>query len=132
MFTDADRSHFLEGVRLFNAGRYFEAHEVWEDAWRPMDAGTLREFLQGLIQCAVAMEHHRRGNAVGAARVLERATRRLAGVPGGYAGVDLAELLRRVEGALAREPGGAPRIRLADDRPPAPGQPDGPEPVSEG
>jgi predicted metal-dependent hydrolase len=40
-----------EGCRLFDAGRFFEAHEVWEGAWR-VEVGRVRRLLQGLIQVA--------------------------------------------------------------------------------
>jgi len=40
-----------EGRRLFDAGRFFDAHEVWEAAWR-VETGSARRVLQGLIQVA--------------------------------------------------------------------------------
>ena len=47
-------------------------------------------FLQGLIQWAVALEHHRRGNARGARSLLDRALANLDGAPPGCMGLDLA------------------------------------------
>ena len=55
----------LRGADLFNRQQFFEAHEVWEDAWRE-SAGEERRYFQGLIQCAVALEHS--GGATRAAR----------------------------------------------------------------
>ncbi len=46
--------------------------------------------LQGIIQWAVALEHHRRGNAHGARALLDRALANLAAGPPGDLGVDLA------------------------------------------
>lgn len=40
-----------EGRRLFDAGRFFDAHEAWEAAWR-VETGSARRVLQGLIQVA--------------------------------------------------------------------------------
>ncbi len=37
------------GRGLFNAGKFFEAHEIWEEAWRSEPEPT-RKLLQGLIQ----------------------------------------------------------------------------------
>src|SRR3989304_1334200 len=54
-----------EGIRSFNAGHYFEAHERWEDLWRQTH-GPLRLFYQGLIQAAVGLHHLNRGNRHGA------------------------------------------------------------------
>ena len=38
------RRALAEGSRHFDAGRYFEAHEVWEDAWR-VEEGEARRLL---------------------------------------------------------------------------------------
>jgi hypothetical protein len=40
------------GIELFNAGEFYECHEVLEDAWRP-SRGAERFFLQALIHFAV-------------------------------------------------------------------------------
>ncbi|MBI2881869.1 MAG: DUF309 domain-containing protein [Candidatus Tectomicrobia bacterium] len=40
-----------EGVALFNARKYWESHEAWEDVWREGNL-TERLFYQGLIQVA--------------------------------------------------------------------------------
>ena len=48
----------------FNRHEFFEAHETWEDAWH-MAWGIKHEFYQGMIQCAVALEHYRRSNPRG-------------------------------------------------------------------
>ena len=40
-----------EGRAHFNAHRFFEAHEVWEQAWL-VEMGSTRLLLQGLIQIA--------------------------------------------------------------------------------
>jgi hypothetical protein len=51
--TDEDREDFKRGIRLFNEGRFWHAHEAWEQVWRrhPEDG---RLFIQGLIQMAAA------------------------------------------------------------------------------
>lgn len=53
---DPKDTRFEEGCRLFDAGEYFEAHEVWEDIWAEA-GGARRAFLQCLIQVAVALHH---------------------------------------------------------------------------
>jgi len=90
-----------EGIRLFNAGDYFEAHEAWEDAWHA-SAGRTKATLQVLIQLAVALEHEKRGNRVGAGRMLERAGRRLEALPEPAAGLpDAGRLLEAARAYLA-------------------------------
>ncbi len=86
------------GVTLFNAGRFFEAHEVWEDAWRDAQ-GDDRAALQVLIQLAVCLEHRRRGNDLGVTRMLDRARRRLALAPPQWRGFDLPAITDAVEAA---------------------------------
>ncbi|MGH8905100.1 MAG: DUF309 domain-containing protein [Egibacteraceae bacterium] len=87
-------------VRLFDAQRFFEAHEFLEWIWKsdevPEDD---REFWKGVTQVAVGFTHAQRGNAGGAVRLLERARRYMAPYPGRYQGVDaeaLCEGARRV------------------------------------
>ncbi|MEW6128545.1 MAG: DUF309 domain-containing protein [Acidobacteriota bacterium] len=69
---------YLEGIRHFNGGRYFEAHEIWEEIWvRSSDEKRL--FYQLLIQAAVALHHYDKNNLIGArglyARVMDKAHR---------------------------------------------------------
>ena len=53
-----------KGIIFFNSGQYFDAHEAWEDLWRP-SGGPLRLFYQGLVQAAVGMHHLSQGNLNG-------------------------------------------------------------------
>lgn len=110
--------HYLEGIRLFNEAKFFQAHESWEEAWRHA-TGDERRFYQGLIQCAVALEHYRRGNCVGAARLAERFPPKFAGLPPTFMGLQIEEFLGRMReslrGAAAAkpfEPGSAPKIEI--------------------
>ncbi len=91
-------TEFDRGITLFNAANYFDAHEVWEDVWRAVPAAE-KKFLQGLIQIAVALHHHSRGNIEGTKSLLARAQRNLAGYPDSYGGVNLASVRLAVAGA---------------------------------
>jgi hypothetical protein len=82
---------FLAGIKLFNSAKFFEAHEVLEDVWRECH-GPDKKFLQALIQIAVGLHHHSRGNSVGARSLLARATRNLANCPENFRGIHLAPL----------------------------------------
>src|SRR5438876_688018 len=64
------------GLALIRQRRFFEAHEVLEDAWRAVEAEE-RDFFQGLVHVAVAWYQAGRGNRVGCERQLEKAARRL-------------------------------------------------------
>jgi len=63
-----------EGLRLFNAGKYFEAHEALEDAWNA-ETGRVRELYRGILQIAVVYLHVTRGNYNGAVKVYGRSQR---------------------------------------------------------
>ena len=63
---------------LFDAGLFFEAHEVLEPHWRRA-SGDTREALQGLIQIAVGYQHRVNGNAHGARSLLGGGVSKRAG-----------------------------------------------------
>ena len=103
-----DDPRYLEGIGHFNAGDYFEAHEVWEDLWHECPALD-RRFVQSLIQAAVALYHWGTGNAAGATTLFNRGRAKAADYPPVYHGLPLADLWTGVEGVLVRnEP--PPRI----------------------
>ena len=71
-----DRS-LAEAQALLDAGRPFHAHEVLEDAWKTAPEPE-RQLWRGLAQLAVGLTHAARGNARGAATLLERGGGNLA------------------------------------------------------
>jgi len=99
------------GLELIRGGRYFEAHEELELAWRAAEPAE-RDFFQGLVHVAVAWYQAGRGNAVGTSRQLEKAARRLAAFAPEHRGVDVGGVLAQVE--LARASGSLelPPVRL--------------------
>jgi hypothetical protein len=44
----------VRGARLHDAGKYWDAHEAWESAWRAEKDPETRRALQGLIQITAA------------------------------------------------------------------------------
>ena len=60
-----------EAQALLDAARPFHAHEVLEDAWKSAPEAE-RELWRGLAQLAVGLTHAMRGNARGAATLLDR------------------------------------------------------------
>lgn len=86
-----------EALRLWAEGRYFEVHEVLEEAWREAE-GEERRFLQGLILLAAALHQKALGKA--GLRNLRKAEARLNGLPCPYLGVDWEALLGEVRRRL--------------------------------
>lgn len=90
---------YLAGIRLFNQGDFFEAHEAWEELWL-ISTGEVKRFLQGLIQCAAAL-HHYQLNRLGAARkTFERSRQRFEGLPEDYMSLRIPDFLLEMEAFL--------------------------------
>src|SRR5689334_10194272 len=93
---------FELGINFFNSGRYFEAHEAWEDMWRPA-GGPLRLFYQGLVQSAVGMHHLAHGNLNGATAQLMKALAKLDQYPDRFCGIDNRQLITDLRRVLAEK-----------------------------
>lgn len=100
-----DREPFLEGIRLFNERKFWEAHEAWEEVWLPLGGGEER-FYGGLIQLAAGLHHlTQTGRWHAAARMFDEAQKKLEAFRPRHAGIDVDDLIARVErlGHAARE-----------------------------
>jgi predicted metal-dependent hydrolase len=80
-----------EGLRLFNAGNYFEAHEALEEAWNE-EKGPVRDLYRGVLQIAVVYLHITRRNYNGAIKVYGRSQRWLRDWPDVCRGIYVEEL----------------------------------------
>ena len=109
---------FADGVRHFNAGRYFEAHEAFEELLDDVEGDERWDLLVALIQIAVGYHKCAHGHA-GCARMLGLGLEKLAAFPALAWGVDVGELRRRVSEDLAAAGGGEAALagRLAGDPP---------------
>jgi predicted metal-dependent hydrolase len=111
---------FRRGIEQFNAGRFFEAHETWEEVWL-RSSEPEKTFLQGIIQMAAAFHHYSRGNTRGARSLLEASLARLARFPSAHRGMQLAALRAEAQTWAAALAAGAvpepevplPQIRFA-------------------
>ena len=97
---------YKAGLEHIRAGRFFEAHEELEVAWRAASPDE-RDFYQGLVHAAVAWYQAGRGNTVGAARQLEKGLRRLEPFEPMHRGVDVAGVRRQLYAAQAIVLGGS-------------------------
>ena len=97
---------FERGLGLIREGRFFEAHEQLELAWRAAAADE-RDFYQGLVHVAVAWYQAGRGRPVATASQLAKAARRLGPFAPAHRGVDVADVLAQVERARATLAGGS-------------------------
>lgn len=86
-----------EGIRLFNAGRFFEAHESFEDFYSRTEAKH-KPFLEGLVQLAAACRLYRDfGEAEGAVRMVRQALIRLENYQPRYLGIRVGRLIVAME-----------------------------------
>ena len=97
---------YKAGLEHIRAGRFFEAHEELEIAWRAA-VPEERDFYQGLVHVAVAWYQAGRGNNVGATRQLEKGLRRLEPYEPEHRGVDVAGVRRQLRAAQAVVLGGS-------------------------
>jgi predicted metal-dependent hydrolase len=101
------------GVELFNEGRYWEAHEVWEEAWTPDRHGPDRGFWKGLIQIAAGCLHYTRRNRRGAVNKWRGGADYLRPYLPLHRGVELPPLVAFADaGVAALEAGGWPDLAL--------------------
>lgn len=68
------------GVELFNAGEYYEQHDLFEAAWMEEER-PIRDLYQGILQVGVAIFQIERGNWAGAVKMLRRGLPRLRDLP---------------------------------------------------
>jgi len=112
-------AQYLRGIELFNAGRFFESHEAWEEIWLESE-GAERELLHAMIQSAAALHHFQRGNLKGASSVYRRARSRLATLPGNILLLDTRDFADQIgrffDAVLNRQDPipSLPKVRLLD------------------
>jgi len=117
----------IEGVRLFNAGKFYACHEIMEELWLT-ERGAIRRLYQGILQVGVGLHHLQRGNERGAMALLVGGADHLRLFAPTCRGVDIAALIGETErvrqtlvslGVEATRALGfkiLPRIRLIDDQ----------------
>jgi predicted metal-dependent hydrolase len=106
-------------VELFNAGAFFEAHEVLEDYWRE-DQSPERPFYQGLIQIAAACVHLQKGTPEGAQKLLQKARQHLAPYLPVRGEFDLEKILTAAAQCLQQSSVSFPKIQFDSRQTPSP------------
>ena len=95
-----EKKLYHEGIVLFNEHEFFEAHETWEDIWH-MAFGLKHYFYQGLIQCAVALEHYLRSNPRGVISLYHSYQTKFQKTPDVFMGLDVKKFLSEMRQTLA-------------------------------
>ena len=107
---------YQHGLELARDGRFFDAHEAFETAWRAC-APEERDFFQGLVHVVVSAYQRGRARPVATERQRVKALARLAAYEPAHRGLDVTALRAALDRA---EPD--PRQYLVDRRaqPPVP------------
>jgi uncharacterized protein len=88
-----DWNDLERGIKLFNAGNFWHAHEAWEDVWKRHDEDE-RLFFQGIIQLAAAYHHIvNRLSYRGAVNNLDKSKAKLDVFGARYLGIEIQPLL---------------------------------------
>jgi hypothetical protein len=116
-----------KGLRCYESGEYFLAHEDWEAVWLGLHDPE-KSFLQALIQVSVALHHLHAGNRMGALSLMRRAKSRIDADPSEFSALcvpalreELAVCLTQIEQGESPSQVRAPRfvlLRGNDDRAP--------------
>ncbi|HWO43409.1 MAG TPA: DUF309 domain-containing protein [Candidatus Eisenbacteria bacterium] len=86
-----------EGIRLFNRGRYFECHEIWEALYLETEEKH-KPFLEALVQLAAAFRVFRDfGETRGPVRMVYQALIRFENYQPSYLGIRVRELSEAIE-----------------------------------
>ncbi|MEW6734821.1 MAG: DUF309 domain-containing protein [Acidobacteriota bacterium] len=91
---------YLHGIELFNNGKYYEAHEAWEDIWR-ISEGAEKLFYQGLIQAAAALLHYDRNNLRGTNLCINNSLAKLESLPKVFMSLDLERFTTHLRAFVA-------------------------------
>jgi sugar phosphate isomerase/epimerase/predicted metal-dependent hydrolase len=116
----------LEGIRLFNAGEFYECHEAIEHEWHA-ESRPIRRLYQGILQIGVGFLHAKRGNHTGALLLLRDGIEKTTDFAPVCLGIETGRLIAESQAALEnlRELGAerlgefdfssVPQIHFADD-----------------
>lgn len=92
---------YIEYLAHFHGSRdFFECHEILEEYWKKHPGDPHARTYVGLIQIAVGLYHHRRGNLAGACKMLRSSLEELNPAHVHQLGLDAAALQRMIERRL--------------------------------
>lgn len=87
---------FREGIHCFEMGRFWDAHEIWEEIWQN-ESGQKKLFVQACIQIAAALVHADRREWSGALQLIRKARKLLTSCRQPIFGMDPQEIIDQLE-----------------------------------
>jgi len=82
--------NIIEGIKLFNDGSYFEAHDYFEKLWMN-SVGNYAEFYKALIQISVGSYHLISNNFNGALSQYSKGIEKLEKFPNNFEDINLLQ-----------------------------------------
>lgn len=89
---------FLQFIEKFNAGEYYECHDLLEEIWMEDKSD---KFLQGLLQLSVGLYHLEYGNVKGARWMFGNARKYLSRYEPLHGGLHVSEIIRYIQACEA-------------------------------
>ncbi|NIR49716.1 DUF309 domain-containing protein [candidate division KSB1 bacterium] len=99
--TSQKENLFQQGVKYFNNGYFFEAHDTFEELWLD-EREESKVFYQGLVQLSTGFYHLVMKNLKGAESQLTKGLQKLSKYEPKYENIDVSELIRQVKTCLER------------------------------
>ncbi len=93
--SEQQASWLQAGIDNFNTGRFWHAHEDWEELWKSLKPNASQELIdgvQGMIQIAAMLLNHQRQKVRGVTNLWIKASAKLEPVKDGLFGIDIASL----------------------------------------
>jgi uncharacterized protein len=92
---------YIEGVRLFNQGKFWHAHEAWERCWMHCTEPDYT-FYKGIIQTAAALYHlYNKDNPRGLYLNWDKSRAKLLEVPSPHKGLDVLRFVAAMDAFVA-------------------------------
>lgn len=88
---------YTAGIALFNAGKFWHAHEEWEQAWLAAADPQIKLFYKGIIQTAAALVHWQKGNPKGLHLNWTKARAKLIELPPVVLGLPVVPLIEQMD-----------------------------------
>ncbi|CAM3348437.1 MULTISPECIES: DUF309 domain-containing protein [Brevibacillus] len=92
---------YLQFIDKFNAGEYYECHDLLEEIWMEDKSD---KFLQGLLQLSVGLYHLEYGNIKGARWMLGNARKYLLRYSPNHWGLDVHDVITYIQTCEATLP----------------------------
>lgn len=88
-----------KGIGYFNHERFWECHEVLENAWKKSE-GKEKELIQGIILVAAALVHYQKNENDICLSIFRRALEKIGDTKGKYHKIDVDALRNKVSSML--------------------------------